>query len=232
MTMSYSVLATEKISLCSLERTGLSEADGTGYYWDVLRATFKIEGYDVDQTTAPFLRCLREVQYKRIDGVVAVFKTAERSKSLFYPKDRLGVNISGLTFLKENSINNIEDVKSPVGIIRGYDFSDWIPSEINKLSVNDTAQGIKLLKAKRIKYFADDLQDVDLSMKKNGIQKELFSQKMFDTKDLYTAFTKNARGEILARAFSSGIRKIHKNGTLEKLVNKYDIGNSIINDFE
>ena len=232
MTMSYSALATEKISLCSLERTGLSEADGTGYYWDVLRAAFTIEGFELAQTSAPFLRCLREVQQKRMDGVVAVFKTFERSKSLFYPKTRLGVNDYGLIFLKENSINKIEDVKSSVGIIRGYDFSVWLPSDLKKLYVNDTAQGLNMLKAKRIKYFVDDFQDVDLSMKINGMQKGLFSQKVFNAKSVYTAFTKNARGEKLAKAFSSGMRKIYKNGTLELLVKKYDIRNSIISDFK
>ena len=227
-----SSISAETITLCSLDRPGLSQKDGTGYYWDLLRAVFEEEGIKLEHSSAPFVRCLKNVDYKEVDGAVAAFKTHERAKKFTYPKSRLNFSSYGLTYLKGTSFDKLESVKGSVGIIRGYDFSSWLPSSLELIYLNDNFQAIKMLKTKRLEYHADDLQDVLLTLKKMGERPNQFVYKTFYTKDLYMLFTKDTRGQNLADKFDTGLRKVFENGTLEILIKEYGLVNSILPDFK
>lgn len=67
--MSSSIPA-ETITFCSLDRPGLSQKDGTGYYWDLLRAVYEAEGMKLKFHSVPFKRCLAHVEAKKVDGTV------------------------------------------------------------------------------------------------------------------------------------------------------------------
>ncbi|EPJ45159.1 MAG: hypothetical protein OFPI_37690 [Osedax symbiont Rs2] len=226
-----SSLSAATINFCSQERADLSNKDGTGYYWDLLRAAYEIEGAEITHSAVPFVRCLSMVENKLVDVAVAAFQTQERVKKFTYPQSRLHFSNYGITLLKQTQFDQVDNLKGQVGLIRGYDFSAWLPAHLDIFPVGDTIQAIKMLKLKRIKYHADDIQDVLLALRKIGGQPEDFVMKTISTRNLYVVFTKDARGQKLANMFDSGIRKIAENGTLEKIVNKYKLTHSILIDF-
>jgi len=230
--VSSSNVKAEAVVLCSLDRPSLSDADGSGYYWDLIRAVFKSEGMNLEYMHAPFARCLRELEFKRIDGAVAVFKTPERSMKFTYPKSRLGYSSYGLVYLKDSTFNTVEDITGQVGIIRGYDFSAWLPPKINLETVNDIPQAIKMLQRGRISFHADDLQDVIFAFKKMDEKPENIVSKTLFTNDLYLPFRKDERGQMLADKFDAGLKKVYENGTLARLIEKYELVSSIVSDFE
>ena len=216
-------ISAETTTLCSLERPGLSHKDGTGYYWELLRAVYREEGIEVEHHSAPFKRCLQLVERGIMDGAVAVFHTPERAMKFNYPKSRLNVSTYGLSYLKETSLEEIEKGESRVGIIRGYDFSAWLPSNIKLVSLNNNTQAIGMLKLKRIKYHADDLQDVLFTLKKMGERPDQFAFKSLHTKNLYVLFTRNTRGQKLADSFDAGLKKASKGGELKRLAEEHGI---------
>ena len=183
-------------------------------------------------SSASFKRCLKRVDNNKVDGAVAAFKTPERSKKFTYPKSRLHFSFYGLIYLKGTSFDRLESVKGRVGIIRGYDFSEWLPSSLDLYNLNNTFQAIKMLKLKRIEYHTDDLQDVLLTLKKMGERPDQFVYKKFQTKDLYILFTQDTRGQLLADKFDTGLRKVFENGKLERLSKEYGLVNSILSDFK
>jgi ABC-type amino acid transport substrate-binding protein len=221
----------ETVSLCSLDRPTLSEADGSGYYWDLLRAVFESEGIDLKNTAAPFTRCLHELEGKHIDGAVAVFKTPERSEKFTYSKSRLGYSSYGLIYLKGTPFNSIDDVTGGVGLIRGYDFSAWLPSKLNLVNVRNIPQAIRMLKLAHISYHADDIQDIVNALNKMQENPDKFVLKTLYINDLYLPFRKDERGQMLADKFDSGLRKVYENGTLAELTEKYGVIASILPDF-
>lgn len=227
-----SSISAEKITFCSLDRPSLSQKDGTGYYWDLLRAVYEREGMELEVYSAPFKRCLALVETKKVDAAVAVFKTSERSKKFTYPKSRLSFSSYGLTYLKQTSFDKRENVKGRVGIITGYDFSAWLPSNLRVHTLDNNYQAIRMLKLKRLDYHADDLQDVLLTLRQRGEQPDQFIFKTFDTRDLYIALTKDARGQKLANRFDRGLKKVFEDGTLERLIKEHGTVNSILPDFK
>ena len=224
-------ISAETFNFCSHERAERSQKNGTGYYWDVLRAVYKIEGAEITHNSAPFLRCLLLVEKKKADSSVAAFRTPERVKKFIYPQYRLHYSSYGIAALQGTSFDKIESLEGDVGLTRGYDFSTWLPSDLDIHLVRDTIQGIKMLKRNRFKYHADDIQDIKLAIRKLGEPPGDYVMTTFHTKDLYVVFTKDARGQKLADMFDSGISKIAANGTLEKLVKKYELTHSILDDF-
>jgi len=222
MAISASISA-ETTTLCSMERPGLSQKDGTGYYWELLRAIYQEENIELKHRSAPFKRCLQLVERGMVDGAVAVFSTPERAMKFNYPKSRLNVSTYGLIYLKETSLEEINNVDSSVGIIRGYDFSAWLPANIKLVRLNGNTQAIGMLKLKRIQYHADDLQDVLLTLKKMGEPQDQFVFKSIHTKNLYVPFTKNARGQRMADSFDAGLKKASERGELKRLAEKYGI---------
>jgi len=227
-----SSLPAETVNFCSQERAELSNKDGTGYYWDLLRAAYKIEGAEITHTAVPFIRCLSIVENKLVDGAVAAFRTSERIEKFTYPQSRLHFSNYGIILLKDTHFDKIQNLQGQVGLIRGYDFSAWLPAHLDIFRVGDTVQAINMLKLERLKYHADDIQDFMLALRKIGGQAEDFVMKTISTKNLYVVFTKDARGQKLANMFDSGVRKIAENGTLEKLLQKYRLTYSILEDYK
>jgi polar amino acid transport system substrate-binding protein len=227
-----SSIFSETIKVCSFDRFDLSQKDGSGYYWDLLRSVYEAEGIKLEHSSASFARCLRRVENKEVDAAVAVFKSPERTKKFIYPKFRLNFSSYGLIYLKGTSFNGFENVKSKIGIIRGYDFSAWLPSNLYLHKLKNTGQAMKMLELKRLEYHADDIQDVLLTIKKMGGRSEQFIYKKFNTKNLYIIFTKDPRGQNLADKFDTGLRIVFDNGILEKLIEKYGLINSTLSDFK
>jgi len=87
-----------------------------------------------------------------------------------------------------------------------------------------------MLKLRRLKFHADDIQDVMLTFRKLGERPDDYALKSVYTSDLYIPFTKNARGVELANMFDKGIKIISENGKLKKLVEKYGLINSIVEE--
>jgi len=227
-----SSISAETITLCSLDRPSLSQKDGTGYYWDLLRAVYEAEGTKLKFHSVPFKRCLAQVEAKKVDGTVAVYKTPERSKKFTYPKSRLNFSNYGLTYLKATSFDKLENIKGRVGIIRGYDFSAWLPSNLRVHTLNNNYQAIRMLQLKRLDYHADDIQDILSTLKTMGEQPDQFIFKTFGSRDVYIALTKDARGQKLANRFDSGLKKVFEDGTLERLIKEHGIVTSILPDFK
>ena len=65
-----------------------------------------------------------------------------------------------------------------------------------------------------------------------GERPDQFVFKFIQTKDLYISLTKDARGQYLADKFDTGLKKVFKNGTLERLIKEHGLVNSILPDFK
>jgi polar amino acid transport system substrate-binding protein len=226
------VISAEVVNLCSQPRVTLSEKNGVGYYWDILRAVYEIEGYKIHENDAPFIRCLLSVDHKKTDGAVAVFRTQQRDNKFTYPDSRIHFSSYGVVSLRSPPIDKIHDLKGSIGLIRGYDFSSWLHSQLNIKSMRNTAHAIAMLKHNRITHIADDIQDVLSTMKKMGENPANYLIKTMSRKDLYVVFTNNERGKKLANKFDSGIKKLANNGCLERITKKYHLADSIVHDFK
>ncbi len=223
----------EKLEMCSPEYSDFTNKDGTGYYWDVLRAIFKDEGFELVPLIVSFKRCLLLLKDKQVDGTAALFKTKKRAEFLSYPKSRIHFTSYGLIYLKENSFEGFDNIKGRVGKIRGVEFSDWLPNNLDMEFLLNTRQAIKMLNAKRIMYYAEDIQDFQLTVHKmKGGKLDRYKIKVLDSSDLYSPFNGTARGKRLAVMFDKGLYKLFKSGELKAIAKRYGLKESVLVDFK
>jgi len=213
----------EKITFFAPEWKGYTNGDGTGYCWDVLRSIYEAEGIQMIHKIAPFKRSLRSVENKQADAAAGAFRTPERAKIFVYPKTRLDHEISGIVFLRGTPFDKIQNLKGQIGKVRGYDYSAWLPSSLNIYELNNTSQGIQMLRTKRIQYHADDIEDIESSIKRLGEKMDDFKIVNMHTQPLYVIFTKDNRGQRMADIYDRGNKRLYKTGKLDEIMNKYGL---------
>ncbi len=223
----------EKIVMCSAEFPGFTNKDGSGYYWDILREIFTNDGREFEAASIPFTRCLISLEQGKVDGVAAFFKTAKREQKFSYAKSRIHFSSYGLFYLKNSVFNGLSKMEGRVGKVRGYGFSSWLPADMNFELLKDPRQGIKMLDAGRIKYYAEDTADFEFTLKKiPGARLFDYNRTIFLTKDLFSAFSKTSRGKRLANEFDQGLAKLAKSGVIKEISDNYEIKHTIVQDFE
>ncbi len=174
---------------------------------------------------APFKRSLKKLEHKEADAVAGVYKTPERDKIFIYPKTRIDNEFSGIVFLKETPFENIQNLKGKIGKVRGYDYSAWLPPSLSIYKLNNTLQGIQMLRAKHIQYQVDASVDIDSAIKQLNEKRDDFKIiKMYAT-PLYVIFTNNNRGQRMADIYDRGNKRLYKTGKLDEIRNEYGIKN-------
>lgn len=222
----------ENMVMCSAEFPGFTNKDGSGYYWELLREIFTRDDRTFQYATIPFSRCLIALEQDKVDGVAAFFKTPSRMKKFTYAKNRIHFSSYGLFYLKKNQFEGLENIKGKVGKVRGYDFSSWLPNSIEFEPLKDVEQGIRMLRAGRIIFYAEDLADFKFTVMGNPIYRmSEFKQTLLLTKDLYSAFSKSNKGKRFAREFDKGLERLVKSGRVQALSNQYQIENNVVDDF-
>ena len=216
-------LYAEEIVVAIPEWEHWSEADGSGYYWDVFRQVYEPQGIKVVFKNAIFKRVISQLEEKTgIDASAGFVKNKERLQKFSYPKTHIDMESSGIIYLKTTSYSSMAEVTGIVGKIRGYDYSSWIPANVRIFEVNNTEEGMKLLLRNRIQYMADAMSDIRIALNQMDLEKSRFSTRVIQKVPLYAIFTKDARGERLANLFDSGMERLKKSGELKKIIEKYE----------
>jgi len=223
----------EKVVICSAEFPGFTNKDGSGYYWDILRKIFTSESMEFEYASIPFSRCLISLEQGKVDGVAAFFKTAKRMKKFTYAKSRIHFSSYGLFYLEHTKFNGLDNIKGRVGKVRGYDFSTWLPATMSFELLKDPVQGIKMLNAGRIKYYAEDTADFEFTLKRTPRARlSDYNRTIILTKDLFSAFSKSKKGQRLANVFDKGLARLAKSGVIQEISDNYEIKKTVVQDFK
>ena len=223
----------EKVLICSAEFPGFTNRDGSGYYWDILREIFTNDDMKFEPASMPFSRCLISLEQGKVDGVAAFFKTEKRIKKFTYAKRRIHFSSYGLFYLEHTKFNGLDNIKGRVGKVRGYDFSSWLPATMKFELLKDPEQGIKMLNAGRIKYYAEDAADFEFTLKRSPRTRlSDYNRTIFLTKDLFSAFSKTKKGQRLATKFDRGLARLAKSGVIQEISDYYEIKETVVQDFK
>ncbi|MCR8924220.1 transporter substrate-binding domain-containing protein [Dasania sp. GY-MA-18] len=104
----------------------------------------------------------------------------------------------------------------------GYGKSLDLPHK-NIFLVNDTLQGLRLLRSGRIDCFIDDLTDTNVTTKQMGLNVDDFHFEVINHRHLYPIFTNNARGKKLMAIYEEAMKAMVKSGELFRLYQTVDL---------
>jgi len=206
-----------------------TNVDGTGLYFDIIRAIYEPKGYTVKYKIMPYNRSTNLVKKGDADIVIGVY--AGELDGVLFPKWHFSSDLISAFFLKgsswegEKSLNN-----KKVVWMRGYSYDSYISTPMKFSEVDDRAIALQLLKSKRIDYFLDspdDTLDFIKSSSSSKSPKLVFTPSDFEVKkvkalNMYTCFVKSEKGAHLVKLWDKEIQKLISSGKIKELFKKWD----------
>jgi len=217
------------IVVASEEMKGLTASDGTGLYWDILRAIYESEDLHVLPIILPYARARMATENGMIDAMLSARPT--EAQGLFFPHWHYGVNFISV-IVKKNDFENWQGEYSlqdkRVGIIRGTNYEGFLYVPVKIYPVTQRSNGLLMLSKGRLDCFLDDRMDLqrelilfEAKLRDGGFKIEEYRIENVVAVKQYVAFTDSPKGRRLADIYDKGINRLLNSGQLKAIFDKH-----------
>ncbi|MCR8921336.1 transporter substrate-binding domain-containing protein [Dasania sp. GY-MA-18] len=208
---------------------GTCNRDGSGLYFEILRAIYEPEGIHIKHRIDPFMRGLKLVEEQQVDVMAAAYKIPEREQRFTFPKTRLITEYTSVLYKSTQQVPSEGKLKGRINIIRGYDYSAYIDTSAKINEIGSIDQGIKMVLSGRSDYFINAFYDSyaalqRLSKTEGELVPNKVSLKILDSKPIYLVFPNSAHGQNLARLYDKNIQRLFNSGALKDFFISRPIG--------
>ena len=226
------------ITFATEEWKDATHKDGTGLYWDVLRAVYESQGYKIKPLIRSYKGSVKLIKTKKIDAMIGAY--INEIKEGIYPKNHFAVDVVLAVYKKRSKFQwiGVETIRGKkVSWIDGYFYHEYLPESIvNSISirrVDDRETGFRLLNLSQIDFYIDAQGDVkDFFIAKSGYHLEDFLMENVLELKLYVVFIDSPKGKALANLFDKEFTKLLTTGQIKSLYNSYRHSNfTIPSDF-
>jgi polar amino acid transport system substrate-binding protein len=216
-----------EISVCGPESTWRDAAnvDTSGHFRDIIKAVFVPLGVKINLTFMPYKISIARVREKACDIALGGY-TNEYSDLLYsqWPSEIESVTVvhaSGAKFEDQRSF-----VGKKIAWLQGYGFEIHLPANIDYTEVRSEALGLRMLERGRLDYFLDYAETITSAAAQIGIDLEAYTLSPVPalSQPVYSMFTNDARGRSLVNLHDSRMAELHKDGTLDRIFEKYGLG--------
>ena len=219
--------ASETVTLASTEYPpyyGSSLPQG-GVIAEIARQAFKRTGYELRIEWYPWARALKTAQEGSADGLLGVWRSAERERWLTYsqplPANQVGFFRRTDSLISFKSMDELKGRR--IGIVRGYlNPKAFDEAHLNTDEASDDTTNLRKLGAGRVDLILIDkgVAQYLLRTAVPELQGRLqWLEPAIETFPLYVGFVKAApRHERLLQAFNRGLKELERDGTLQRLV--------------
>jgi polar amino acid transport system substrate-binding protein len=224
----------KEMTIICEEWKGYTNKDGTGVYWEVVKAVFEPAGIKVITKVAPWKRAEYMVKSKKVDAIVGDYYYKDRDgKDYVYPKWHLSVEDDITVLYKNGTVEGWEDkgVKSLAGKkvawIRGYDFDKSILKDtgVTKSELTELGNGIQMLNAGRIDAIVDYKTIIVPEAKKVGVDLSDFTLNVAQQGNkLFVVFANSDKAKALIKVFDERMGKLAQSGEVEAIYKKWGFG--------
>jgi len=220
------------ITFVSEEWDDSTRSDGTGLYWDIIRAVFEPEGYKVITINKSYAGSVSMVKKKAMDAMVGAYE--KEIADGIYPQTHFAVDVVQAVYKKGRTIEwkDVTSIKdSTVAWISGYSYEYYLSADIAKsLTIrlfNNREDIFKFFATGKLDFYIDAEADIKDFFKKhaNQYQEQDFIRQTFLELKLFVVFTSDERGRKLAAIFDRRMQDLLKQGEIRKLYDKYPNAN-------
>lgn len=217
--------AVDMIRVSSEQWDGATHRDGSGLYWDIIRAVYEPAGIAVQHRIVPYARSIREVTVTdKADAWVASYM--DEIEGPLYPEMHFDADYVGAVYNPEltRGVNGQETLEGrEVGWMRGYAYDQYLSVEVNATQIDNRHGGLRMVKEGRIDFFVDAQVEIDTALEKTGLGELLESGTVLEL-PLYLGFADTERGRELRKIWDRRMQELLVDGTISKLYREYEWG--------
>ena len=214
----------EVINIITPAWKGWTNADGSGFYFDIMREVFQEEHFEIKYQIAPFKRSKHMVQSGSADAMFGVFSEALRRDDIATPFYHIDEAYYSVVFKRTLVWDGIQSlVGKRIMIPRSYNIKFQLGIDFEVIDVSDSQQGLKMLSADREAYFVSDHDEIFAASQSINIPLERYRVEKINKHKLYVGFAGNAKGRKLARVFDRRFAELLHNKTVQGLQRKWGL---------
>jgi polar amino acid transport system substrate-binding protein len=198
--------------------------DGTGVYFELVRAVYEPVGITMTYEILPWKRARAKVIAGEADAILSNYDDDD----MLMPRYPLDVERTAVVFNKD-TIPNWEGVASFEGKkfvwLRGYDYhvdTDLEGLQYKWYEVDEYAQAWSMLEKGRVEFYMDALGDIEAYIEAHAVEMTPYRVETVWTDNAYIALTKSARGAQLAEMYDQRIPELLASGTLQQIFEAWD----------
>lgn len=219
LALTTSVSAAETVLVVTDEWATFSNKDGSGYYFDIIRAVYPSPQFDVKIEFLPYARSLMLVMEGKADIVLGIYDgdvpEAQRSAD--------PIEIDSVDALTTPDIaqhwNGLESFsKKRVMARTDYGFDEMLPADAIYSEYHSLPSIIKMLVARKIDAVLDYEADIEPLRQETGLTNEFVYVRGVITKYVYIGFSKS-RPELQQR-FDQEYKKLYQSGKIREFILK------------
>ena len=207
---------------------GENGGEPSGLYVDTVREVFAQMGYVLDLRYLPFKRALMQTEDLQSDGMLGVFRTADRERIMLFPDEPM-LSVNYVFFCRKGEPWRYTGPHSltgkRIGIERGYHYTAEFDAAENftKEPADSVESNIRKTLAGRIDCFAENSHvGLWVAMRMDVADLlEISPQPLDAGKPNYTAFARKPGYDELARRFSAQLRAFKKTERYRAILRKY-----------
>lgn len=200
----------------------LTNKDGTGLYFDLVRKIFEPAGIKVYYEIAPWKRAKKKITSGESDFMLAAYLTKDNPDYL-YPENPMDVDYTIAIFLKDKIKWKAQETLKNKTVVwkRGYNYHNYLDVPVKWSEVNESEQAWNMVKKNRVDFYLDILPDINAYIKKNNIDMKNIGKETAFTINTYMRFGNSERSKKLISIFDKRMDIIKQNGELEEVFKKW-----------
>jgi len=200
----------------------LTRKDGTGMYFDLVKAVFERQGVKVEYRLFPYARAVQKVKDLEADGWIASF-LHEKSFPL-YPKYHFDKNEQVILFHKRKGAapagtSALRDQR--VAWLRDFGLDRFIKEPMRVTELDSVESAFQMLQRDRIDYFVGAKSDIQDYIRSSGQDMRNFGMVYALHLGLYMAFANNERGQKLRAMWDAEMETFHRSDAIKAIYKKY-----------
>jgi hypothetical protein len=216
---------------------GFTNADGTGLYWEVLRAVFEPEEIKIKHANVPWNRAVKMVsKYSVYNAIVGEILDSE--EKLIFPKyaidvERMSVLSLAKRRLEWHGVSSLSNKK--IGWMKEYEIIEPKDRDFELVEYRTVEQGLEMLEAGKIDYMIDEWDEISeaVAAKKQDMTQYLMNEMPKGT-DIYVAFADTDLSKELIAIYNERFPVLYHDKTLQAIYKKWEmeIPLSVVNALE
>lgn len=213
--------AAETVVVVTDEWSSYTNKDGSGYYFDVLRAVFPAPDYKIDYKIVPYARSLKLVVGQDAHVVLGIYEGEIPDKQVskwVVERDLVDALVSPSLGKSWSGVDSLAG-KNVVAKI-GYGFDAITDVKMNYSEKSSLESMVKMLQAGRADAVLDYEEDLKPIISKVKLGSDYVLKKSVMGSDIYFGFSNDVRGIKYLERFNAEFKKLWDTKKIHELMAK------------